>query len=119
MLILAFLSLTLFPHHYHLHHAADPVTQDVSLQNHVIDIHAHADISDSSHHDAAHIIKPATDLSLKKPGLQLPWVVILMTLLLTMPLLALQGRLNPLSIKHWSPSSNLYTNPPLRAPPRT
>ena len=119
MLILAFLSLNLFPHHYHLHHVTDPVTQDVSLQDHFLDIHAHADISDSSHHDATHTIKPATDLSLKKPGVQLPWVVILMTLLLIMPLLALQGRLHPLSIKHWSPNSNLYTNPPLRAPPRT
>lgn len=119
MLILAFLSLTLFPYHYHLHHIADPLTHDLDIQNHVIDIHGYMDISGFSHHDASHTVQPTTDISLKKPGIQLPWVVILVALLFALHLFAQQGRQHPLSVKHRPPRFNYYTSPPLRAPPRT
>ncbi|MBU1191652.1 MAG: hypothetical protein KKE76_08060 [Gammaproteobacteria bacterium] len=119
LLILAFLSLTLFPHHYHLHHAAEAQTHDVGIQDHVIDIHGHADASGFNHHDDGHTIKPATDVSIKKSGVQLQLVIILLALLLIIPIVAQNVRQHPRSVKHRLPLSSLYTTPPLRAPPRT
>ena len=118
MLILAFLSLTLFPYHYHLHHAADTQAHDVGIQDHVIDIHGHLDASGFSHHDDSHTINPVTDVPIKKSNVPLQLVFVLLTLLLIMPLLTQKVRQHPRSVKHRLPLSNFYTTPPLRAPPR-
>jgi hypothetical protein len=119
MLILAFLSLTLFPRHYHIHHVADPVVHDSSIQEHVIDIHSHADINDISHHINIHIIKSSVDSSLKTPGFQPSWVAIPVIFSLLLPLLAHKGHRYPLSAMQRLPRFIRHRIPPLRAPPRT
>lgn len=117
-LILAFLSLTLFPYHSHLQHAADSVAQTDDNPQHAIDFHAHMDGSGFSHHDDSHSIKPVTDAPIKKPGVQLPWFAILLALLLILPLRALQGRLQPASVGPEFYRFRPYLTPQLRAPPR-
>lgn len=118
VLILAFLSLTLFQNHYHMYHGPASVMQDSGSQEHVTAIHGHTDIQDISHHEDSHTIQPAADASLKTPGVQLHWVIILMTFSLLLPLLALAGRQLPLPILHRLPRFNRRSTPPLRAPPR-
>ena len=119
LLILAFMSLTLFPYHYHLHHAADTQAHEIGIQDHIIDIHGHHDASGFSHHDSSHTINPVSDVPVKKSGVQLQLVIILLTLVLIIPLLTQKFRQHPRAIKHRLPLSSLYTTPPLRAPPRT
>lgn len=119
MLILAFLSLTLFPYHYHLHHAVATAEQSVDNHNHSVDFHAHSDGSGFSDHDTGPSIEPVIDAPVKKSGVQLPWVAILLALLLILPLRAWQGRLHPDTDEPQSYRFSPYLIPPLRAPPRT
>ncbi len=119
LLILTFLSLTLFPHHYHLHHVTDSALHDSGIQEHVTDIHVRTYLNDTVHHGDGHIIKSVADAPLKNHGAKLSWVVILVTFMLFLPLFAQAGCPFPLSIIHRLPRSNRHTTPPLRAPPRT
>jgi hypothetical protein len=119
MLIVALVSTILFPQYYHMHHVDDPVMHESGIQKHVIDIHSHAEINDISHNKDGHTVKTATDISLKTPGFQLPWVAILVTIFLLLPFLAQTGRQHPPPLLHRLPRFNRHKIPPLRAPPRT
>lgn len=120
MLVLAFLSLTLFPHHYHLHHTDGPAPQDSGIHEHAASVHthAHAASDDISHHEDAHIIKTVADAPLKFQASKLAWVAILLTFLLLLPLFTQVGRTHPLALTRPLPRFNRHTTPPLRAPPR-
>lgn len=119
MLIVAFLSLTLFPHHYHLHHVTDSTASESGLQEHAMDVHIYTDIEDINRHADSYIIKSGVDVSFKSQGLQLPWVVVILVVFSLLLSLFLQeskrypgpGILQPRRF-------NRHTTPPLRAPPR-
>jgi hypothetical protein len=120
MLALAFLSWTLFPHHYHLHHADGSAPQGSGIQAHAasVHVHAHAASDDIAHHEDAHIIKAVADAPLKFQGSKLGWVAILLTFLLLLPLFTQVGRTHPLALAQPLPRFNRHAIPPLRAPPR-
>jgi hypothetical protein len=118
MLMLALVSATLFPQHYHMHHVDDSVLHESGIRIHVMDLHSHADIDDIGHDLDGHTVNTATDISLNTPGFQLPWVAILLTVLLLLPAPAAAGRQRPTPLLHQLPCFNRHTTPPLRAPPR-
>jgi hypothetical protein len=118
MLILALVSATLFPQHYHMHHVDDSVLHESGVRIHVMDLHSHAQIDDISHEEDGHTVNTATDISLNTPGFQLPWVAILVTVLLLLPAPAAGGRQRPTPLLHQLPCFNRHKTPPLRAPPR-
>ena len=118
MLIVAFVFFLLFPFHYHIHHVTDPVAQDVDHPVHVADVHTHVDAGDLDHHADSHTVEPATQVSLKSSGSHLPWVVMLMIFVLTLPFMAQARLLLPLPLPQRLPCFNRHSTPPLRAPPR-
>lgn len=119
ILVLAFLSLTLFPHHYHMHQVPAPAMQSAELHEHVTHVHDHAGIQNFSHQIDSHTVQPVGDASLNTPGVQLPSVITLMIFSLVLLLFAQAGPQRPLPVLHRLPRFNRHSTPPLRAPPRT
>ncbi len=74
MLIVAVLSLTLFPLHFHLHHAHDAGVHDDAAHGHAhtVDLHGLTEPGAVEHHDDSHAIEPTTYTAVKLSGLQLP-----------------------------------------------
>ncbi|MDT8388657.1 MAG: hypothetical protein RQ736_14215 [Thiogranum sp.] len=118
MLILVFLSMTLFPQHFHMHHTADVTGHDSHSHAHVVDIHAHTGASDISHHNDGHIIESGADMSFKTPGLQLPWIAVLVLFSLLLPVFSRANGWHPPDESRRLRRFNRHSIPPLRAPPR-
>lgn len=118
MLIVAFAFFLLFPFHYHIHHANDPVAQGVDHPAHDADVHMHTTAGDLSHHADSHTVESATHVSLKSSTSHLHWVVILMAFVLTLPFVAQARHLLPSSLPQRLPCAIRHSTPPLRAPPR-
>ncbi len=126
LLMLAFLSLAVFPYHYHLHHVDAHDGVRVAAPVHVLDTHFYTGSNESDDHsdqhmdghDNSHTIESSSDITIKSSTSKLP----LLALLFTISLLLLFSkrekllRLAPLDRKR--PSFNPYHTPPLRAPPR-
>ncbi|MDT8452603.1 MAG: hypothetical protein RQ936_07670 [Gammaproteobacteria bacterium] len=119
LLMLAFLSLTVFPYHYHLHHVDKPAEVGVTAPAHVLDTHFYAGTDELGDHNDRHIIESSSDISIKSPGLQLPSVELLFLISL---LLAFNKREKPLRLTQLDlklPPLNPYSIPQLRAPPQS
>lgn len=116
LLVLSFLSLTLFPCHFHLHHGEEPTPASITAYNHFVDLHGVLDLTDSDHHQDSHTIEPATDLTLKSLSVQLPLAFLVLSLLVLLPYTRAE-RLNIATINDKLPHFRWHTTPPLRAPP--
>jgi hypothetical protein len=118
LLIPAFLLLTLFPFHFHLHHADGAAAHDPAASPHTIDMHVLSNIADADHHSGSHAIDPTAYAASKISALQLPLFIAAFALLLLLPRVQ-QLRYQPISDIHAFTQHARYTFPPLRAPPRT
>lgn len=118
VLVASFLLLALVPFHYHLHHDADALAAGSSALEHTVDVHILADAHDADHHADSHALDPVPDITLKKPGVQLPVFAILLTLFVLMPPGEGSFRLIWATLTRRLPGFNRHTTPPLRAPPR-
>ena len=118
LLMLAFLSMTLFPFHYHLSHAQDQSPYDSVSYAHVLDIHFHADNGETNDHDGSHTIESAANKTLKSTATPLPLFALLITLLLLVPFNRRGGLLRPLPLHQIYRSLYPHHGPPLRAPPQ-
>lgn len=115
MLVVALLSLVLFPYHYHLSHIEGPL--EVGAATHVVDSHLHVGIEDAGADDY-HTVESSTDITLKSPAFPLPLFAILFVFAFVLPLnkrlqrqmVALRDQVRPAHLP--------YSSPPLRAPPR-
>ena len=119
LLMLAFVSMTLFPFHYHLSHAQDQTPYGGASYAHVLDIHFHAGNGETDHHDGSHTIESPANKTLKSATTPLPLFALLIALALLVPL-------NKRGVLHRSiPLQQAYRSvyphytPPLRAPPQT
>lgn len=119
LLMLAVLSLTLFPFHFHLHHAHDVADHGDSAPDHAhtVDLHGLAEIGVVGHHDEGHAIDPTAYAAVKMTGLQIPLFFAAFVLLV----LLLPGtghiRYRPVSDIRGIPGVSRYSLPLLRAPP--
>jgi hypothetical protein len=118
MLMLAFLSLTLFPSHYHFHRVADASVPAPEGHARTTDVHVHTALDALDHHEDGHVIKSVADVPLKVQGGKLSWVFALMVFLPLLPFVARLTRLHPQSLVHRLPRSRRHNIPPTRAPPR-
>lgn len=122
LLMLAFLSLTLFPYHYHLHHANDPAEVGVAAPSHVLDTHFYAGTGDSDDHPGdhndSHTIESSSDITVKSSSFQLPLLALLFVFSLLLPLNKREKHLRLSALDQKRPSLNPYNTPPLRAPPQ-
>ena len=116
LLILAFLLLTLFPAHYHLHHADEH--SGAGTGAHVADLHGHGDAGADDHEDGAHTVALTTDIALKSSGVQMPLLALFLTLTILLPVTAREIRPRPEPVDRKPPRLHRYDTPPLRAPPR-
>jgi len=118
--MLAFLSAALSPHHYHLHHVADAGALETGSHAHeyAVVVHGHAAM-DVGHDDGTHELGAASEVALKSPGPQLPWVTVLLTVLLLMPFFGRYSCRLPRAAHCRLPRFDRRNIPPLRAPPRT
>jgi hypothetical protein len=118
LLIPAFLLLTLFPFHFHLHHADDGVAHDSAAYTHTIDLHVLSDFADSNHHKNSHAIDPTAYASFKISGLRLPLFILAFSVLLLLLPGAQRIRYSLVYVIHGFTQKTRYNTPPLRAPPR-
>lgn len=117
LLVLALLSLTLFPYHYHLNHeeVASPV--GIAAQQHAVDHHGALDLTVSDHQQDSHTVEPATDLTLKSSSVQVPLAILVLCLVILLPLSMRVDRLRIETVNQRLTQLRWYTTPPLRAPP--
>jgi hypothetical protein len=118
LLIPAFLFLTLFPFHYHLHHVADADVHESAAYSHTMDLHVLAEIDDPAHHKDSHTIEPASYATLKLSVPQMPLFILAFTLLILLLPAVQHVRYNLVSLIHGYSRNTRYSTPPLRAPPR-
>lgn len=126
LLIMLFLSLTLFPVHFHFYHeegaghtdaVADHHVDHHKAGDHVTQAHGALDIFDLDHNEGSHTIEPVSDSKMKAASYQLvlAFLIISLVLLSVSPVRALSRRLEDfeqkLSCLHW------YNSPPQRGPP--
>jgi len=119
LLVLAFLSLTLFPYHLHLHHHDDEAVApaNITTQGHVTELHGVLDPTHSEHHQDSHTIEPASDITLKSSIIKLPFAALILVLAILLPLFKRVLSLQPAAIDQRITYHRWYTTPPLRAPP--
>ncbi|MBU0500989.1 MAG: hypothetical protein KJ558_06670 [Gammaproteobacteria bacterium] len=115
LLLLSFLSLTLFPYHYHLDHSVVSAPVEHRHQNHSLDFHAHWD-GEMADYEADHTIEPASDTLVAK-GVRLPPALLVLGLLILLPSIRRIAGHNVecLDTLHLDPFR--HDRPPLRAPP--
>jgi len=117
LLVLAFLSLTLFPYHYHLHHTDDPTEIGAATHVHVVEPHLHVGIEDAGDHDGNHTIESSSGITLKTSGPQLPLFAMLFVLSLLLPFNRREEHQLSAPVNQELPPHNPGITPPLRAPP--
>ena len=117
ILVAAMLALTLFPYHYHLHHDDQPSPTSIGAQDHAIEFHSVLDIVEADHQHDDHTIDSSTDIALKSMGVQLPFIVLILSLLLPLPSFTRVDRRRYVSASHKLPNAYRHKVPPLRAPP--
>lgn len=117
-LIVALLFITIWPAHFHVHHANEDTGHGHSHgHKHIVDMHADVRDMDASHHQDAQVLKASPDGVLKTP-----LVKVLPFLLLAMVLAVVATRSKRL-IKTYRrqlfiPTGYLdHHSPPLRGPP--
>lgn len=115
--LLTFLSLTLFPYHYHLHHDSSPETNGIASYDHVIDGHGLLAVGDSDHHRDSHIIEPVSEFTYKQSNIQLPSLLLILALVMLVPLYRRVSQLRIESSDQKPPGFFRHNTPPLRAPP--
>lgn len=113
LLLLAFVAAALFPFHYHLHHDSD----SHHGEKHVVESHALLETEHADHHQTAHTIDPASDLTLKSTPFQLAFALLASLLLFLLPLSLGEARHGPAPVDQRLPRFRWITSPPLRAPP--
>jgi hypothetical protein len=118
LLITALLVLTLFPFHFHMHHADDMASHGSDTYSHTIDVHVYADVSDVEHHGDGHAIEPTTYTTLKISTLQLPLFITAFAILTLLLPVTQHVRFRLGSVNCRISRYFRYSNPPLRAPPR-
>jgi hypothetical protein len=116
LLIVALLFITIWPAHFHVHHA-EVEGKHGHVHKHVVDLHADAKGIDTAHHQDAQVLKASPDGMLKTP-----LVKVLPFLLLAIALAVLATITKRLIItprqRHFFPSGYLTCHsPPLRGPP--
>jgi len=115
MAILAFVLSTLFPSHFHLHHAGGSGAH-VAGHEHVVVAHGH-DIGDLTHTEAGHELSGGGEIVPKSQS-PVSWVMALITVLLLLPLLAREACGRPPTAHRRLTCFDRNNTPPLRAPPR-
>ncbi len=115
MLVLGLLSFSLFPHHFHLHHADASV--DAGAVAHVIHAHQHIGVEDAGSNDS-HTLEASSDITIKSPGPLIPILALVFLVALLLPRQRLtRYRLSRVGT-YPCPSFVPHNTPPLRAPPR-
>ena len=117
LLILAILSLTLFPHHYH-HHVAEPSVQILDRDLHPTGVHAHSTVEAIAHDEDSDVIKSVADAPLKGQNAKAGWVIMaLMVFLLCLAFVPQAAGVHPQPCGFRLPRFDRRKMPPLRAPP--
>ena len=116
LLILALLSLTILPAHFHLHHPA-PDDGHGLAHRHVVDLHVYS-VGVASHHQDAQVLKASPDgvLLLKNPLFKLSVFLLLAVIAALSAITLLRSNLN--AGEHgFIPSGRFgYLSPPLYTP---
>lgn len=118
LLLLSFLSLMLFPNHYHLYHDSSSTIADIEAHDHEVSFHDSVDQLYADHHQDNHIVDVSTDLTFKPANIQLPLIVLILSLVLLLPLYSGAITQLRLAFSNHKPSGLYrFSIPPLRAPP--
>lgn len=117
LLVLAFVSMTLLPYHYHLHHEDHSSPADVTTKSHLVELHSALTTADSDHHQESHTVEPASDIRLKSANIHIPLAILVLSLMLLMPPVIRVYSLRLATESHQLILQRWYTSPLLRAPP--
>ncbi|MDT8403192.1 hypothetical protein [Sulfuriflexus sp.] len=123
LLMLAFLSLVLFPYHYHLHHTDTMNDAGMPATTHVLDTHfysgANALDEHPDDHDERHTIEHSSDITIKSYKLQFPVLALLLFISLLITLDTRNKRLPRPTPGKTRPPLIPFSTPLLRAPPQS
>lgn len=111
MLVAVFALLAVHPVHFHLWHNESSAAD----AEHVMQLHARADLDRAQLGDRAHTVDPLSSSTLKSSGFHLLWFAFLLGVLLLLPGKPPAPRVAAAAPR---PSLRRHELPPLRAPPR-
>lgn len=116
-LIFAFLSITLFPLNFHLHHDEHVTHSSDSSVHHVTDMHGEFELIIAEELPVILIIDPASDVSTSKSNPQMPLLILFAVAIILLP--RLEWKTPQHSLLRTAKLRRLYSyfTPPLRAPP--
>ena len=117
LILLSFLSMTLFSNHYHLHHDADSTHVEQKAHDHEMDFHFVSDEIDVDHHQDDHTVDLSSDITFKPTNIQIPLFVLIVTLVLLLPLFSGLVRQSFPYRNNKFLKQLRFNTPPLRAPP--
>jgi len=118
LLMLSFLSLMLFPNHYHIYHDSSSTIADIEAHDHEVGFHDSVDLVHADHHQDSHIVDLSTDITFKSTNIKLPLFVLILSLVLLLPLYSgALSQLRLVSSNHKPSGLYRFSIPPLRAPP--